>query len=62
MSRLELQALADLMERWPSREAISGEAHHGELEVVVSGDVVGYSLHVHEPVLLVRDHARIVYV
>lgn len=54
MNRLEMQALADALDRW-GQPTVSGVAHHGELEVCVTGEMHGYTLHINEPVLLVRD-------
>lgn len=55
MNRLEMLALAEALEQWGARSTVTGVAHYGELEVVVTGTTRRGVLVIDEPVVLVRD-------
>lgn len=53
---LEMAALADALESWGA-PVVTGVAHHGELEAIVTGTQRGGVLVIDEPVVFIRDSA-----
>lgn len=54
-----MEALANALNSWGLTKTVTGEAHYGELEVVVAGTTHNYCLVISEPVVFVRDSALV---
>lgn len=55
MTRLELQAFANMLSQWGVNPTPTGMAGAGEIDVLITAETVDYVLVVAEPVVFVRD-------